>query len=131
MVIRLYYEELSEEAKDRSGARTDLGANLHQGTRGRVREIIAKKAEGKKRMSLGGKGGVEEGSANLQQLGKVNEIIAKKSGMSARNVAYLIAVYRNRLDLFERVFDGTMSINKAYTQMKADEEPEVGIRLPD
>src|SRR5699024_7683674 len=85
------------------------------------------KAEGKKRMSLGGKGGVEEGSANLQQLGKVNEIIAKKSGMSARNVAYLIAVYRNRLDLFERVFDGTMSINKAYTQMKA----EVGIRVPD
>src|SRR5690625_7119184 len=39
-------------------------------------------------------------------------------------MAYLLAVDRNRPDLFELVFDGTYTINKAYTQMKADEEPE-------
>lgn len=56
--------------------------------------------------------------------GRTNELLAKKSGVGKSSMAYLIAVYRNRLDLFERVFDGTMSINKAYTQMKADEYPE-------
>src|SRR5699024_1681860 len=62
--------------------------------------------------------------ASLQQGGRTNEILAKKVGMSSRNIAYLLAVYRNRLDLFELVFDGSYSINKAYTQMKADEEPK-------
>lgn len=66
-------------------------------------------------------------SANLQtpeMSGETAEILAKKSGMSKRNLYSLLAVYRNRPDLFERVFNGEISINKAYTQMKADEEPE-------
>jgi ParB-like nuclease domain len=95
MVIRLHYEEERQKAKER--------------------------------MSIGGKGGIEEGSANLHtlEMGKdVAEILAKKVGMSRRNLYYLLAVYRNRHDLFERVFSGEYSINKAYTQMKADEEPE-------
>jgi len=95
LVIRLYYEEERQKAKER--------------------------------MSIGGKGGNEEGSANLHtlEMGKdVAEILAKKAGMSRRNLYYLLAVYRNRPDLFERVFNGEISINKAYTQMKADEEPE-------
>lgn len=50
--------------------------------------------------------------------------LAKKAGIGRSNMTYLIAVYRNRPDLFELVFDGTYTINKAYTQMKADEEPE-------
>lgn len=52
------------------------------------------------------------------------EELAKKAGIGRSNMTYLIAVYRNRPDLFELVFDGTYTINKAYTQMKADEEPE-------
>ena len=56
--------------------------------------------------------------------GKTREILGRKAGMTGRNIGYLLAVYRNRPDLFELVFDGTYTINKAYTQMKADEEPE-------
>src|SRR5690625_4240308 len=66
-------------------------------------------------------------SANLQRSemsGEAAGNLAKRVGMSTRNLYYLIAVYRNRPDLFELVFDGTYTINKAYTQMKADEEPE-------
>ena len=50
--------------------------------------------------------------------------LAKKAGIGKSSMANLLAVYRNRADLFEQVFNGTISINKAYTQMKADEEPE-------
>lgn len=50
--------------------------------------------------------------------------LAKKAGIGKSSMANLLAVYRNRPDLFELVFDGTYTINKAYTQMKADEEPE-------
>lgn len=81
----------------------------------------------KERMSLGGKGGIKEGTPDLERLkvsGEVAEILAKKAGVSKTNMYYLLAVYRNRPDLFELVFDGSYSINKAYTQMKADEEPE-------
>jgi ParB-like nuclease domain len=56
--------------------------------------------------------------------GKTYEILAKKAGIGKSSMANLLAVYRNRPDLFERVFNGEISINKAYTQMKADEEPE-------
>src|SRR5690625_474230 len=70
--------------------------------------------------------GTKNPSADLHEgmSGDVAEILAKKVGMSRRNLYYLLAVYRNRPDLFELVFDGTYTINKAYTQMKADEEPE-------
>jgi len=50
--------------------------------------------------------------------------LAKKAGIGKSSMANLLAVYRNRPDLFEQVFNGEISINKAYTQMKADEEPE-------
>jgi ParB/RepB/Spo0J family partition protein len=50
--------------------------------------------------------------------------LAKKAGIGKSSMANLLAVYRNRPDLFERVFNGEISINKAYTQMKADEAPE-------
>ena len=50
--------------------------------------------------------------------------LAKKAGIGKSSMAYLLAVYKARPDLFERVFSGEYSINKAYTQMKADEQPE-------
>ena len=84
LVIRLFYEELAQEAKER--------------------------------MSLGGKGGVNEGVPDLEQVkttGRTNEKLAKKSGVGKTNIAYLLAVYRNRPDLFERVFSGEYSINEA------------------
>ena len=59
-----------------------------------------------------------------EEKGKTHEILAKKAGIGKSSMAYLLAVYRNRPDLFELVFDGSYSINKAYTQMKADEQPE-------
>jgi len=58
------------------------------------------------------------------QDGRTNEVLAKKAGIGKSSMANLLAVYRNRPDLFELVFDGSYSINKAHTQMKADEEPE-------
>lgn len=51
--------------------------------------------------------------------------LAKKAGIGKSSMAYLLAVYKNRPDLFELVFDGNYSINKAYTQMKKDEEPDL------
>lgn len=57
-------------------------------------------------------------------VGEVADILAKRVGVSSRYIYNLLSVYRNRPDLFELVFDGNYSINKAYTQMKKDEEPE-------
>jgi len=61
-------------------------------------------------------------SANLQRSemsGEAAGNLAKRVGMSTRNLYYLLAVYRNRPDLFELVFDGTYTINKAYTPARA------------
>lgn len=57
--------------------------------------------------------------------GRTHEILANKAGIGKSSMAYLIAVYRSRSDLFELVFDGTYSINRAYTQMKADESKAI------
>lgn len=54
----------------------------------------------------------------------IHEKLAKMAGISKGSIGNLITVYKRRPDLFELVFDGTYTINKAYTQMKADEEPE-------
>ena len=67
-------------------------------------------------MSLGGKGGISEGTPDLEGLkvsGETADILAKKAGVSKTNMYYLLAVYRNRPDLFEKVFNGEYSINKA------------------
>lgn len=95
LVIRLFYEEERQRAKER--------------------------------MSLGGKGGLDKGTPDLEGLkisGETAEILAKKASVSKTNMYYLLAVYRNRPDLEEKVFNGEYTINKAYTEMKADEEPE-------
>lgn len=71
--------------------------------------------------------GIGKGSPDLDEPIKserTDVALAKKAGIGKSSMAYLLAVYRNRLDLFELVFDGSYSINKAYTQMKDDEEPE-------
>ncbi|GER71311.1 hypothetical protein BpJC7_26140 [Weizmannia acidilactici] len=57
-------------------------------------------------------------------VGESAAILAKKVGISSRYMYNLIAVYKSRSDLFERVFNGEISINKAYTQMKADGRDE-------
>lgn len=90
LVIRLFYEEERQKAKDRmlSGKSADPSETFQEGS------------------------------------GEVADILAKKVGVSSRYMYNLIAVYRNRPDLFDRVFSGEYSINKAYTQMKADEQPE-------
>ena len=65
-------------------------------------------------MSLGGKGGLKEGLPDLADLPvsrDVSEELAKKAGIGRSSMTYLIAVYRNRPDLFELVFDGTYTIN--------------------
>lgn len=93
MVIRLFYEELAQEAKANSLA------NLKQNTE--LPDLANR--------------GISRDTANE---------LAKKAGIGRSSMTYLISVYRNRPDLFERVFNGEISINKAYTQMKADEEPE-------
>lgn len=56
-------------------------------------------------------------------IGSVNDIISAKSGVGRSNITYLLAVWRNRPDLYEKVFDGSYSIGKAHTQMKLDEAP--------
>ena len=93
LVIRLFYEELAQEAKANSLA------NLKQNTE---MPNLASRS-------------ISRDTAND---------LAKKAGIGRSSMTYLIAVYRNRPDLFESVFDGSYSINKAYTQMKADEQPE-------
>src|SRR5690625_2440416 len=84
IVIRLFYEEERQKAKERQvenaiRLNTDLGRET--------------------------KGADLHSSTDMP--GDVAEILAKKVGMSRRNLYYLLAVYRNRPDLFELVFDGT------------------------
>ncbi|MEE3809430.1 hypothetical protein V2H29_21055 [Lysinibacillus fusiformis] len=55
--------------------------------------------------------------------GTTNEKLAIKAGVGKSNIAYLLAVKRSRPDLYEQVFIGKYSINKAYTTMKLDEAP--------
>lgn len=98
MVIRLYYEEERRKAKERQREAGEVYGN------------------GKEKVTPD----LEEAKTN----GETAEILAKKAGVSKTNMYYLLAVYRNRPDLFERVFNGEISINRAYTQMKADEAPE-------
>src|SRR5699024_2020382 len=58
---------------------------------------------------------VWEGSTDVENFpppsvsGKTREILGRKAGMTGRNIGYLLAVYRNRPDLFELVFDGSHS----------------------
>ena len=76
--------------------------------------------KGKERMSEGGKNKVSPNGETIN----THKTLAKMSGVGQGSIGRLLPVYRNRPDLFELVFDGSYSINKAYTQMKADEEPE-------
>jgi hypothetical protein len=52
--------------------------------------------------------------------GSTKERLAKKAGISPRNMAYLIAVYKNRADLFTRVLEGSYTIGKAHAEMKRE-----------
>jgi len=54
-------------------------------------------------------------------------MLAKKAGVGQGSIGRLIPVYRNRPDLFELVFDGTYTINKAYTPAHAREASPVPI----
>ncbi|KZM55186.1 hypothetical protein A3Q35_01140 [Aeribacillus pallidus] len=58
---------------------------------------------------------------NLETPKHVHVELAKKAGIGKSSMANLLAVYKSRDDLFELVFNGEISINKAYTQMKADD----------
>src|SRR5699024_484014 len=106
-----------------SGKFLNLGVTLGQRAAIVIRLFYEEERQkAKERRSLGGRGGNEEGRANLHtlEMGKdAAEILAKKVGMSRRNLYYLLAVYRNRPDLFELVFDGSYTINKAYTPAHA------------
>ena len=93
LVINLYYEEERRRAKDRYEA-TQFGANAE------CPDLDTPK-----------------------ESGATNEILATKAGVGKSNIAYLIAVKKKRPDLFEKVFNGNYSINKAYTEMKRDEAP--------
>lgn len=95
LVIRLFYEEERQKAKERQRESGEIYGN-----------------------------GKEKVFPNLETPKHVHVELAKKAGIGKSSMANLLAVYRNRPDLFEQVFNGTISINKAYTQMKADEEPE-------
>src|SRR5699024_10941190 len=100
IIILLYYHDLKAEARARQA---DNAVRLNEG--------------------LGRKTKVPQMEQSTSA-GRTNEIIAKKAGVGKTNVAYLLAVYRNRLDLFYRVRDGEIAIGRAYQQMKDDEKPE-------
>ncbi|MDQ0154979.1 ParB/RepB/Spo0J family partition protein [Robertmurraya andreesenii] len=53
--------------------------------------------------------------------GETAKILADKVGITARYMYQLLAVYKSRDDLFQLVFEGKYSINKAHTEMKRDE----------
>lgn len=89
LVIRLFYEEERQKASERQATSTG----------GRKPQLIPKLDEADNKTT--------------------NEILAKKAGIGKSSMANLLAVYRNRPDLFELVFDGTYTINKAYTPAHA------------
>lgn len=94
IVINLYYEEERAKAEERE-ARTRFGSDT----------------------------GYPE-LDTPEERGATNEILAKKSGVGKSNIAYLLAVKRNRPDLFAKVFSGEYAIGRAHAVMKKDEAPE-------
>lgn len=97
LVINLYYEEERRKAKERQVASGEIYGISKEKVIPNLDEPIFE--------------------------GTTNEILATKSGVGKSNIAYLIAVKKKRPDLFEKVFNGNYSINKAYTEMKRDEAP--------
>lgn len=95
LVIRLFYEEERRKAKAKQRESGELYGN-----------------------------GKNKVFPNLETPKHVHVELAKKAGIGKSSMANLLAVYKSRDDLFELVFNGEISINKAYTQMKADETPE-------
>jgi hypothetical protein len=59
---------------------------------------------------------------NREVNGETAEKLRKKSGVSKTNIYYLLAVKKNRPDLYAKVFDGSYTIGKAHAEMKKDEE---------
>ncbi|MTW85096.1 hypothetical protein F3157_05415 [Virgibacillus dakarensis] len=51
---------------------------------------------------------------------KTAKILGDKAGVSQPQIERLLAVYRNRPDLFEKVFSGEYTIGKAHKEMKAE-----------
>ena len=90
LVIRLFYEEERQKAKERQRESGEIYGN-----------------------------GKEKVFPNLETPKHVHVELAKKAGIGKSSMANLLAVYRNRPDLFELVFDGTYTINKAYTHARA------------
>lgn len=80
LVIRLYYEEERRKANERQ---QEAGKVYGNGKEKVVPDLEHAKSDG-----------------------RTNEILAKKAGIGKSNMANLLAVYRNRPDLFERVFNG-------------------------
>lgn len=58
-------------------------------------------------------GGTVSPDLGYPTTGKVAEKLAKKAGIGRSSMEYLIAVYRNRPDLFELVFDGSYSASSS------------------
>lgn len=87
------------------------------------RDVSEERQKARERMSIGGQGGLKEGTENFQgvNLGKEpngpklksSEIVAKRAGVGHGSIQRILAVYRNRPDLFELVFDGGYSASSS------------------
>ncbi len=122
--VRVIIEDISEDTIPTYITETKLNRDdLKSGQKAAL--VIRLFYEEERQKAEGRSGKRNDLVPNLEQgvEGRTNEILAKKAGIGKSSMAYLIAVHKSRPDLFELVFEGSYSINKAYTQMKADEQP--------
>src|SRR5699024_2416249 len=102
-----------------SGKFLNLGVTLGQRAAIVIRLFYEEERQKAKASYRDNVGRPKESFPNLETPKHVHVELAKKAGIGKSSMANLLAVYRNRPDLFELVFDGSYTINKAYTPAHA------------
>lgn len=122
--VRVVYEDIPEDEIASYITETKLSRDgLTKGQRAAIVINLyyeGEQAKAQARMLMG----VETPSADMHE-GDASERLAKKAGIGRRNMYYLLAVKRNRPDLFTKVFNGEYAIGRAHAEMKRDEAPTI------
>lgn len=141
----IFYDISEDEALQRMADSAVLRRSLLPGQRAAIVlefselvEELRREAKERQRQAGGDRGNQYTGgkvavTPNLEEApnkkGETAEVIAEKAGIGKSSIYMLQAVQRDAPDLFEKVKDGKITINKAYTAKKdreqGGEEPKI------
>jgi hypothetical protein len=90
------------------------------------------RAKGKDRMSEGGKGGVDEGSALARNLirNRTDAIVSDKVGMKETSYRYARYLAEKSPETIERIDNGEIALRPAYNEVRARETSERSVIPP-